>query len=103
MNRRSFIKTALGVGAVSGFRVPLANAGNFNGELFVFIQADGGWDPTSSCDPKANVVGEPTINNWAESDEIRQAGNIQNATFTKNPAFFDKYYRRMLVVNGVDA
>ncbi|MYB52097.1 MAG: ribulose phosphate epimerase, partial [Acidobacteriia bacterium] len=65
MNRRSFMKVMMGVGAVSGFRVPLANAADYNGKLFVFIQADGGWDPTSFCDPKTNVAGEPLINNWA--------------------------------------
>ena len=103
MNRRSFMQTMLGVGAVSGFRVPLANAAGYSGKLFVFVQADGGWDPTSFCDPKTNVAGEPTINNWATSGEVRQAGNIRYAPFARNQAFFDKYYQRILVVNGVDA
>ena len=103
MNRRSFMRVMLGVGIVPGFRVPLANAADYTGKLFVFIQADGGWDPTSFCDPKTNTAGEPTINNWATRDEPRQAGNIPYAPFAKNQAFFDKYYDRMLVVNGVDA
>ena len=66
-------------------------------------RADGGWDPTSFCDPKANTPGEPVINHWAERDEIRQAGNIAYAPFAHNAAFFEKYHRRMLVINGVDA
>ena len=103
MNRRSFMQVMMSVGAVSGFRVPLANAANYNGKLFVFVQASGGWDPTSFCDPKANVAGEPIINHWAETGEIRQAGNIRYAPFAKNQAFFEKYYQRILVVNGVDA
>ena len=103
MDRRSFMKAMTGVGIVSGFRVPLANAAGYSGKLFVFVQADGGWDPTSFCDPKTNVAGEPTINNWATSTEVRQAGNIRYAPFARNQAFFDKYYRRILVVNGVDA
>lgn len=103
MRRRSFMKVMLGVGVVPGFRVPLANAADYTGKLFVFIQADGGWDPTSFCDPKSNVAGEPTINNWAAGNAIRQAGNIRYAPFANNQAFFDKYYDRMLVVNGVDA
>ena len=103
MNRRTFVKVMLGVGAVPGFRVPLANAANYRGKLFAFIQADGGWDPTSFCDPKTNVSGEPLINNWATNAEVRQAGNIRYAPFAKNQAFFDKYYDRILVVNGVDA
>ena len=69
----------------------------------MFVQADGGWDPTSFCDPKANTPGEPVINHWAERDEIRQAGNIPYAPFASNAAFFEKYYDRMLVINGVDA
>ena len=52
MNRRSFMQVMAGVGAVTGFRVPLANAANYRGKLFVFVQASGGWDPTSLCDPK---------------------------------------------------
>ena len=103
MDRRSFMKVMIGAGAASGFRVPLANAADYSGKLFVFIQADGGWDPTSLCDPKVNVAGEPTINHWAESGEIGQAGNIRYAPFANNKAFFDKYHQRILVVNGVDA
>ena len=103
MNRRRFMQVMLGAGTASGFRVPLANAADYSGKLFVFIQADGGWDPTSFCDPKTNVAGEPIINHWAESGEARQAGNIRYAPFANNQAFFDKYYQRMLVVNGVDA
>ena len=103
MNRRSFVRGLLAVGAASGFRVPLANAADYHGKLYVFVQADGGWDPTSFCDPKTNTAGEPVINHWAEVDGIRQAGNIRYAPFANNSAFFEKYYRRMLVVNGVDA
>ena len=69
----------------------------------MFVQADGGWDPTSFCDPKPNTPGEPIINHWAERDEVRQAGNIAYAPFADNEAFFEKYHDRMLVINGVDA
>lgn len=103
MNRRSFIGGLLGVGSASRFHVPLAHGTSYRGKFFVFVQADGGWDPTSFCDPKTNVRGESVINRWAESGEIRQAGNIAYAPFGANQAFFEKYYRRMLVVNGVDA
>ena len=103
MKRRDFMRIMLGAGTASGFRVPLANAADYRGKLFVFIQADGGWDPTSFCDPKTNVAGEPIINHWAEAGEVRQAGNIRYAPFANNQAFFDKYYQRILVVNGVDA
>ena len=103
MNRRTVIKGLLAGVAAGGFRLPLARAEDYAGKLFVFVQAAGGWDPTSFCDPKANVSGEPVINHWAEDDEIREAGNIAYAPFADNEAFFGKYHDRMLVINGVDA
>ena len=106
MKRRAMLKTLLAAGAgvaASGFRLPLVHAADHRGKLFVFVQADGGWDPTSFCDPKANTPGEPVINHWAERDEVRQAGRIAYAPFARNAAFFTKYHRRMLVINGVDA
>ena len=105
MKRRTFVRSLLApaVGAVSGFHLPLANAANYDGKLFIFVQADGGWDPTSFCDPKTNTPGEKVINHWAENGEIRQAGNLFYADFANNVAFFEKYYDRMLVINGVDA
>ena len=105
MKRRTFIKglLAAGGGAMAGFQLPLANAADYHGKLFVFVQADGGWDPTSFCDPKANTPGEKVINHWAENGEIRQAGNLLYADFGNNAAFFEKYYDRILVINGVDA
>ena len=103
MNRRDLIRSLASLASIAGFRLPLASAGDYRGKLFVFVQADGGWDPTSFCDPKTNPPGEPVINRWAQSDEIRQAGNIRYAPFGKNEAFFTKYHRRMLVINGVDA
>ena len=105
MERRTFVKAMLApaVGAVSGFHLPLANAVDYEGKLFVFVQADGGWDPTSFCDPKANTPGEKVINHWAEAGEIGQVGNLTYADFANNGEFFEKYYDRMLVINGVDA
>ena len=105
MKRRELLKCLLATvgSAAAGFRLPLADAADYLGKLFVFVQADGGWDPTSFCDPKTNTPGEPVINHWAERDEIREAGNIPYAPFANNEAFFEKYYQRMLVINGVDA
>ena len=104
MRRRTLLKglLAAAIGA-PGFRLPLVDAAGHQGKLYVFVQAEGGWDPTSFCDPKANTSGELVINHWAERDEIRQAGNIFYAPFANNAAFFEKYYQRMLVINGVDA
>ncbi len=105
MKRRTFFKGILApaVSAASGFRLPFANAADYDGKLFVFVQADGGWDPTSFCDPKTNTPGEKIINHWAEYGEIRQAGNLFYGDFANNAKFFEKYHDRMLVINGVDA
>ena len=103
MRRRTVLKGIVAAGTVGGFRLPRAHAAHHEGKRFVFVQADGGWDPTSFCDPKTNVAGEPVINHWASREDIRQAGNIPYAPFANNAAFFDKYHRRMLVINGVDA
>ena len=103
MRRRALLKGALAAGAAAGFRLPLAHAADYRGKFLVCVQAEGGWDATSFCDPKANVPGERTINHWALSREIQQAGNLAYAPFAANEAFFRKHYRRMLVVNGVDA
>ena len=105
MRRRTFVKGLLApaVAAVSGFHLPFANAADYDGKLFVFVQADGGWDPTSFCDPKTNTLGEKVINHWAETGEIHQAGNLFYSDFGNNAEFFEKYYDRMLVINGVDA
>ena len=104
MKRRTLLKCLLATAALApGFRLPLVHAADHNGKLFVFVQADGGWDPTSFCDPKANTPGEPVINHWAERDEIRQTGNLTYAPFARNREFFEKYHRMMLVINGVDA
>ncbi len=105
MRRRALLKglAAGAVGGMAGFRLPLAAAADYAGKFFAFVQADGGWDPTSFCDPKANTAGEPEINHWAREGDIRQSGNLRYAPFARNTAFFEKYHRRMLVVNGVDA
>ena len=102
MRRRTLLSGLLAA-AAPGFRLPLVHAADYRGKLFVFVQADGAWDPTSFCDPKANTPGEPVINHWAMRDEVRQAGRIPYAPFARNQAFFEKYHRRMLVINGVDA
>ena len=103
MNRRDMLRALAVAGSLgSGFRIPLAHAADYSGRYFVFVQADGGWDPTSFCDPKVNVGGR-IINNWAETDAPGQAGNIAYAPVAGNAAFFNKYFERMLVINGVDA
>lgn len=68
----------------------------------VFVQAQGGWDPTSFCDPKVNQPGRPVINRWSSELGIEQIGNISYAPIANNKTFFEKYFDRTLVINGVD-
>ena len=105
MRRRDLLKgMAITASApLVGFRLPVAAADAYTGKLLVSVQADGGWDPTSFCDPKTNQPDEPVINHWAEHAEPDHAGNIAFAPFANNKDFFVKHHDKMLVVNGVDA
>ena len=106
MKRREFLTKTAALGA-AGIVLPSATLygavdGGYTGRLLVQLQANGGWDVSSYCDPKVNQPGEKDITNWSNNDEIRQAGNLSFAPFVNNAAFFEKYYRDMLVINGVD-
>ncbi|BDX05524.1 DUF1501 domain-containing protein [Planctobacterium marinum] len=105
MNRRHFFKT-LGLTSVAAslpasFNLFAAPA-DYTGKFLITIQAEGGWDVTSFCDPKINTS-DIFINNWASNGEPGEAGNLHYAAFANNQWFFDKYYQDMLVINGVDA
>lgn len=103
MKRRTFLKAA----AAAGLTVvsPLASreakaqaTGLHAGPFFMFIQADGGWDPTHLCDPKGDVEGM----NRYPTDAIGMAGNIAYAPVDNHQAFFEKHNQRLMVVNGID-
>ncbi len=106
MDRRDFLKS---VGATSLFTTlpasfKLYSAPNdYTGKLLITVQAEGGWDVTSFCDPKMNVQGEREINRWARTGETQTIGNLQYAPVANNATFFQKYYRDMLVINGIDS
>ncbi|HEY0960819.1 MAG TPA: DUF1501 domain-containing protein [Pseudomonadales bacterium] len=104
--RRSVLRSLLHAGAagmLTGLGGTAIAASAYGGTLLVNLQLVGALDVTSFADPKTNVAGRPPINNWAQAADIRQAGNIRYAPFAQNAAFFDRYYRDMLVINGIDA
>lgn len=108
MNRREFLRMAGYASAVASLPfTPTVRADDFvpyDGELLITVQAVGGWDVSSFCDPKLNV-GSQLINNWASGlsiEDIPKAGNIPYAPFGNNAAFFEKYQDHMLVINGID-
>ena len=106
MDRRYFLKS---LGAASAFAALPASfklhaaPGDYSGKLLVNVQCHGGWDVTSFCDPKMNVSGEREINRWARTGEIGTVGNLSYAPIGDNANFFQKYYRDMLVINGIDS
>ena len=130
MDRRDFLRIAscagLTIAAPSAFggpgvtNKPRRSYDPYEGLLFVSINASGGWDPTSFCDPKgAKSESDPNPMNASYlADEIAQAGNIsyaqlpfpQSGLFGMNvdPAsytmqtFFEKYSSRLTVINGID-
>lgn len=109
--RRDFLKLAGAAGLA--VMAPLTLRGKaraaeatdmpWTGTFFVTVHAGGGWDPTSLCDPKgrANEATEDPMNMYFTGD-IGQIGNISYAPVGSNQTFFEKHYRNVLVLNGVD-
>ena len=117
MHRRDFIKIAaacgLGVVAPAARAVPTKDSifrasALYDGPFFVLVNASGGWDPTSLCDPKGTLdseEGEENSNPMNRSylaRDIASAGAIRYAPVGGNAAFFDKYASQLLVLNGID-
>ncbi|MGI9304624.1 MAG: DUF1501 domain-containing protein [Gammaproteobacteria bacterium] len=101
MQRRRFIKFAGAAGfttLIPWWRPGLAQTALYTGTVFMNIHARGAWDTSSFCDPK----NDPQINRWAENAQAGNAGNLRYAPFAGNQAFFNKYFDRMLVINGID-
>ncbi|MFD2230888.1 DUF1501 domain-containing protein [Alkalimarinus sediminis] len=115
MNRRYFLKALAATGMSLSLPIvstPLSAAADPN-RFWVMVNASGGWDPTSLCDPKGNALrsdGRGPINNFATA-AIRTAGNINFAPYADTitaPAedtlaeFFTRHSGRMQVINGID-
>lgn len=84
----------------------------YNGPFWLLVEARGGWDPTSFCDPKGFGLGENgDINNYDQND-IRQIGNIRYApppdmfandtNLYSNRDFFEAHYQNLVVINGIN-
>ena len=103
MQRRDFIKMASATGLVvpSWAWMPAAHAQSapYTGKILINIHADGGIDQSSWADPREK---DATINNYAAAGTpAGVAGNIRYAPMGNNKSFFDKYFRQILVINGV--
>ena len=113
MKRRDFLKisTAAGLMSVGGVRLTQAQS-TFSGPYWLLIEARGGWDPTSFCDPKGRGKGPNGDINDYDQLAIGTAGNFAYAPppdsfpgggglFT-NQEFFTNHFQRLVVVNGID-
>lgn len=108
MQRRRFLQLAslagLSVVAPVGLKRLGAQEARYDGPMWFFVHAGGGWDPTMLCDPK----GTPAINRNYTQDQIGRAGNIAYAPISydggaySNRAFFEKFGPRLCVLNGVE-
>ena len=114
MNRRQFFELTGLMGMTAAMGTPSAFAQTttgYNGPLFLSIHCGGGWDPTSFCDPKGRAtedepnpmnyylqenIGRPTGSAFADASPIRWA------PMAENQAFFERFWQRLLVINGVD-
>ena len=108
LNRRQLLRAALVGGATAtgllSSRVWSSSTHQpYEGPLLVTLQLNGGVDVTQLCDPKVNVKGEPKINYWADAADPGQAGNLRYAPVASNAAFFERFGRDTLVINGVDS
>ena len=113
MKRRDFMRmTATAGGMLVCGGVKMAMAQQAGGPYWLFVEADGGWDPTSFCDPKGFGLGvNGDINNYDQND-IGQAGNIRYApppdsfandpTLYRNSDFYDAHFQRLVIINGIN-
>jgi len=114
VKRRDFIRlaaTSSGLLMCGGVRLAQAQQA-YNGPFWLLVEARGGWDPTSFCDPKGSGLGpNGDINNYDQND-IRQVGNIRYApppdmwandtSLYSNRDFFEAHYQNLVVINGID-
>lgn len=109
MNRRRFLNLMGYASAAAALPIAMKSQAEpfipHEGELLVTVQANGGWDVSSFCDPKLNTD-TTLINNWAEGmswDELPRSGNIPYAPFAANESLFQNFGQYMLVINGIDS
>ncbi|MBL9100732.1 MAG: DUF1501 domain-containing protein [Myxococcales bacterium] len=96
-------------GILTGGRTPVSAA--YKGPVYIMINAGGGWDPTSLCDPKgaASDMDPEAMNRSYLTKDIGTTpsgikyaplGSMDNPTYFQS--FFEKFDKKLLVINGVD-
>lgn len=105
MRRRNFLKLAAASGVAvlepRGLRHAHAlEGGGRRGPFWLFVQAQGGWDPLLLCDPKPGPGRHQGSPGWY--DEVGSAGSIKYAPLARNRKFFDRHFQRTPVINGLN-
>lgn len=126
MDRRKFLSLAsfagLSVASLDAFGRPSSRPGSFSngaaplseaykGPLFIMVNASGGWDPTSLCDPKgsAGEMDPDAMNRAFRTKDIGTTpsgikyaplGSMDQPNYFKD--FFEKHDKELLVINGID-
>jgi len=126
MHRRQFLKIASQIALATGAGFPVcselfAATDNYTGPLWIIVNAYGGWDVTSLCDPKgyhgpSDVQNPARLNNYDKAN-ILQTGNLfiapppdsflpdevnYDASLYHAQTFFEKYHQQLLIINGID-
>ena len=118
MKRRDFLKLAgiWGAGALvpatSSLRL-YAAPGDYVGPLWITIEARGGWDPSSFCDPKGytDPADPARINNYPATGIEQVAGFsiapppdsfLGNVELYSTKQFIQAHGDKLLVINGID-
>lgn len=132
MKRRDFLKLtgSVGAGVIGGLMPALElhathSPDDYTGPLMLIVEANGGWDPTSLCDPKGNINAADPVNNFLASDITTMTGttgtdvgdeifyappapiyDVGGANFDanlfSNQTFFTSHASRLLIINGIN-
>jgi hypothetical protein len=102
MDRRDFLKI-VGTAVPAWSLVPVAHGQTslYTGRVLINVHAEGGLDASSWTDPRET---DPAMNNYAAArTPAGVAGDIRFAPMGNNAAFFTRYNRQTLVINGVNS
>ena len=102
IDRRDFLKIAGAMIPSWGF-IPVASAQSslYTGKVLINVHASGGIDASSWFDPRET---DPLMNFYAQArTPAVVAGNLRAAPMANNGVFAGKYFRNMLVINGVNS
>ena len=110
MKRRNFLQLVSAATAAALLPTNTYAADEYNGPLYIFVHADGGWDPTSLCDPKGHEDGDADpMNKQFKTSEIKTSSSGSNISYAplgvdyKFQTFFDKYGQDLLIINGINS